>query len=208
MAMEDMLFRQNMFNNPRASFQNVQFAEGDSVLSNALNFMRNRKPEEIETTNIGLDENININENMNTNNNINTNNNLDTTSNNNFNNDYTFPTDGDIELLSPEMLSNKPRDLSFVTQGDVRNLGDARNLAKTLDVNNPSSIMAFQKAYNNETGNNIAVDGVLGEDTEGALREIQQMSNTRMSVVDNNNDITEVDSSNNIIDFINLGNQG
>ena len=191
MAMEDMLFRQNMFNNPRASFQNVQFAEGDSVLSNALNFMKNRKPEEIETTNIGLDENININENMNTNNNINTNNNLDTTSNNNFNNGY-IPTDGDIELLSPEMLSNKPRDLSFVTQGDVRNLGDARNLAKTLDVNNPSSIMAFQKAYNNETGNNIAVDGVLGEDTEGALRFIQKMPNTRMSMVD----------------FINLGNQG
>ena len=195
MAMEDMLFRQNMFNNPRASFQNVQFAEGDSVLSNALNFMKNRKPEEIETTNIGLDENININENMNTNNNINTNNNLDTTSNNNFNNGY-IPTDGDIELLSPEMLSNKPRDLSFVTQGDVRNLGDARNLARTLDVNNPSSIMAFQKAYNNETGNNIAVDGVLGEDTEGALRFIQKMPNTRMSTVDS------------MVDFINLGNQG
>ena len=207
MAMEDMLFRQNMFNNPRASFQNVQFAEGDSVLSNALNFMKNRKPEEIETTNIGLDENININENMNTNNNINTNNNLDTTSNNNFNNGY-IPREGDIELINPNLLPKERTDVSFVTQGDVRNLGDARNLAKTLDVNNPSSIMAFQKAYNNETGNNIAVDGVLGEDTEGALREIQQMSNTRMSVVDNNNDITEVDSSNNIIDFINLGNQG
>ena len=201
MAMEDMLFRQNMFNNPRASFQNVQFAEGDSVLSNALNFMKNRKPEEIETTNIGLDENININENMNTNNNINTNNNLDTTSNNNFNNGY-IPREGDIELINPNLLPKERTDVSFVTQDD------ARNLARTLDVNNPSSIMAFQKAYNNETGNNIAVDGVLGEDTEGALREIQQMSNTRMSVVDNNNDITEVDSSNNIIDFINLGNQG
>ena len=201
MAMEDMLFRQNMFNNPRASFQNVQFAEGDSVLSNALNFIRNRKPEEIETTNIGLDENININENMNTNNNINTNNNLDTTSNNNFNNGY-IPREGDIELINPNLLPKERTDVSFVTQDD------ARNLARTLDVNNPSSIMAFQKAYNNETGNNIAVDGVLGEDTEGALREIQQMSNTRMSVVDNNNDITEVDSSNNIIDFINLGNQG
>ena len=201
MAMEDMLFRQNMFNNPRASFQNVQFAEGDSVLSNALNFMRNRKPEEIETTNIGLDENININENMNTNNNINTNNNLDTTSNNNFNNGY-IPREGDIELINPNLLPKERTDVSFVTQDD------ARNLARTLDVNNPSSIMAFQKAYNNETGNNIAVDGVLGEDTEGALREIQQMSNTRMSVVDSSNDITDVDSSNSIIDFINLGNQG
>ena len=192
MAMEDMLFRQNMFNNPRTSFQNVQFAEGDSVLSNALNFMKNRKPEEIETTNIGLDENININENMNTNNNINTNNNVDTTSNNNFNNGY-IPTDGDIQLLDYS-LPNKPKDLSFLTQND------ARNLARTLDVNNPSSIMAFQKAYNNETGNNIAVDGVLGEDTEGALRFIQQkMSNTRMSAIDNSNDITEKDA---MIDFI------
>tara|TARA_X000001388_G_scaffold15603_1_gene9404 strand:- start:251 stop:844 length:594 start_codon:yes stop_codon:yes gene_type:complete len=193
MAMEDMLFRQNMFNNPRTSFQNVQFAEGDSVLSNALNFMKNRKPEEIETTNIGLDENININENMNTNNNINTNNNVDTTSNNNINNGY-IPTEGDIELLNPDLLPKKRKDLSFLTQND------ARNLARTLDVNNPSSIMAFQKAYNNETGNNIAVDGVLGEDTEGALRFIQQkMSNTRMSAIDSSNDITEKDA---MIDFI------
>ena len=130
---------------------------------------------------------------MNTNNNINTNNNVDTTSNNNINNGY-IPTEGDIELLNPDLLPKKRKDLSFLTQND------ARNLARTLDVNNPSSIMAFQKAYNNETGNNIAVDGVLGEDTEGALRFIQQkMSNTRMSAIDNSNDITEKDA---MIDFI------
>ena len=172
-----------------ASFKGMQFGVG-SALGNAFNFMKNRK----QQRNL-LDEARQAAQREN-----------QRAENLGFEEQTTL---GEEPVFETEPVPIQAPNASLqVERLPLQGIPSARNRAMTLDVNNPSSIMAFQKAYNNETGNNIAVDGVLGEDTEGALREIQQMSNTRMSVVDSSNDITDVDSSNSIIDFINLGNQG
>ena len=147
-----------------ASFKGMQFGVG-SALGSALNFMRNRK----QQRNI-LDEARKAAQREN-----------QRAENLGFEEQTTL---GEEPVFETEPVPIQAPNASLqVERLPLQGIPSARNRAMTLDVNNPDSVRAFQQAYNDETGSNIAVDGVLGPITEGALRNVQGQNN-RISTYD------------------------